>query len=182
MSAKVSATAPAKAEAVIALGLSSVDVMFAFIALQSVDRVYNGTDPSIIAALKDWDKAVPIITRLLGFNLNDAGVWDDAVGSLDKVTQSTWNAVGHHVLKIISTDPFGALKVIFNKLDDLVDTECSVYKDQNEEHYLTGCDMAKQQHKVWTEVRDLIQRVKDLGEAGILDARRVKFSCVVTRV
>lgn len=182
MSAKVSATAPAKTEAVIALGLSSIDVVFAFIALQSVDRVYDGTDPSIIAALKDWDKAVPIIQRLLGYNLNDAGVWDDETMTLDKVTQSTWNAVGHHVLKIISVDPFGALKVIFNKLDDLVDTECSVYKGRNEDHYLTGCDMAKQQHKVWSEVRDLIQRAKDLGEAGILDPRRIRFECVVTRV
>ena len=182
MSARVSAPAPAKAEAVIALGLSSIDVMFAFVALQSVDRVYSGTDPSIIAALKDWERAVPIIKRLLGYNLNDAGVWDDAAMSLDKVTQSTWNAVGHHVLRIISLDPFGALKVIFNKLDDLVDTDSSVYKGQNEDHYLTGCDMAKHQHEVWTEVRDLIQKAKALAEAGILDQRRVKFSCVVTRV
>ena len=183
MSARVSSTAPAKAEAVIALGLSSIDVMFAFVALQSVDRVYSGTDPSIIAGLKDWDRAVPIIHRLLGHKRTDAGEWDDVdADTLDKVTQSTWNAVGHHVLKIISLDPFGALKVIFSKLDDLVDTDSSVYKGQNEDHYLTGCDMAKHQHEVWTEVRDLLQKAKALGEAGILDARRVKFSCVVTRV
>jgi hypothetical protein len=178
MSARVSATAPKKAESIITLALRPTELMFAFVALVSVDREYKGTDPSIIAALKDWDKVVPIIKRLLGCHIGNGSVWNTD-GAIDKMTESAWDAVAHHILKLIATDPFGSLKVIFRRLDDLVDDESYVYKGKNEDTYLNGCDIAKDQHVVWTEVRDLLQKAKEMAEAGILDQNRIKFVCVV---